>query len=294
MRNIGIVLVTAAALVVPSFALAAPAKVPAPTLKPSATLYQPTRGEFDSAIVVDVATGKRLYAYKSDLVWTGASLTKLMNALVFLETKPSFNKPMTLLAQDEVGGARLRVNSGTKMTLGNMFYTTLMASTNNTAMAIARSTGLSLTTYVKRMNEKAKALGMKNTIYVEPSGMDPRNTTTAADLAVLAKTAFENPTIRKASTMMTYSFSMLNAKVTKRVTSTDKLLTNDPDLYIYGGKTGFLYESMYNDIAEMEPNPRTPNGHKLIVVVLGSQTSAGSFAAVKALGQWAWKNYQWQ
>ncbi|MFZ2804244.1 MAG: hypothetical protein WA001_03400 [Patescibacteria group bacterium] len=280
-----------AAITLPSLALAATPV--GPTLKTSAEDYTPTKGEFASALVIDLATGKQLYAYQPYIPWTGASLTKLMNALVFLDTKPNFSKTMTLLAKDEVGGARLRVNDGTKMTLGDMYYTTLMASTNNTAMALARETGLTLATYVNRMNAKAKALGMTHTTYVEPSGMDPANKTTASDLAILAKYAFNVYLVHKAATMMTYTFSMLNSNVVKKVSSTDELLVSDPDVYVYGGKTGFLYESMYNDIAEMEPNPRTPQGHKLLVVVLGSQTSAGSFAAVKSLGEWAWKSYSW-
>lgn len=291
MKRAGMVFSCLLVLAAPSFASAATLT---PMLVPNAVLYSRADNEFASAIVVDAATGKRLYAYLPDLKWTGASLTKLMNAMVFLDLKPNWGKAVTLSSKDEVGGGRLRVNSGAKMTIQDLFYSSIVASANNTAMAMARVSGLSIANYVARMNAKAKALGMTHTTYTDPSGMDPKNVTTATDLAVLARKAFSTYMVHKASTTMSYSFPILNTNVVKKIASTNDLLTKDPDVYVYGGKTGFLYESMYNLAVEMEPNPRTPNGHKVLVIVFGSPTRAASFASAKSLAQWAWKSFEWK
>ena len=266
-----------------------------PVILPSAETYQPVANEFASAIVVDTATGNVLYSFKPTMVWPAASLTKLMSMLVFLDHAPSWNSTVTLLAKDEVGGGRMQAKSGTKASVVNLFYTSLMASTNNTTMALARATGMSQSAFAKRMNQKAAALGLKSTTFVEPTGMSPNNKTTATDMAKLAQKAFSNAWIHRALTTPTYSFTMRGTtKGIKTVKNTDVFLTEYDNVYVKGAKTGFLYESQYNLVTTLRGDAGAVDEPYLTVVVLGAPSKASSFESTSALAEWAWKAYSWQ
>ncbi len=286
-RIIGVIFVVTA-LVLPSFALAKE-----PVLVSGAQLYERSDDEFAAAIVVDTATGKRLYAYKPELKWTAASLTKLMSSLVAVEHRPAWNKVVALSSKDEVGGGRLRVTSGSTMTYADMFYSTIVGSANNTATALARLSGLGSAGFVKAMNVKAKKLGMANSSFVDASGMDPKNTVTATDLVKLAHAAFNEPMIRRAATTMNYRFRVRSSGEQKSIVNTNTLLTEDPDVWVTGGKTGFLYESRYNLVVRMKAYPFETQKPLVTVVVLGSPTKEGSFKTAKALANWAWRAYEW-
>lgn len=265
-----------------------------PQLRADAPAYVPTPNEFASAIVIDAASGNILYGFKPTLKWPAASLTKLMGALVAIDQKPNLNRIVTLKAQDEVGGGRLRVKSGAKMSIRDLLYSSVLASANNAAVALARVTGLPKTTFVKKMNAKAKALGMTSTTFVDPSGIDSGNVTTVTDLAKLAQTSFQNALIKGPAGSSHYTFTIRNTGEVKKLTNTNKLLTQDPDMYVYGGKTGFLYESMYNVATLVQPIPRTVDHPKLLIVVFGAPTEAASFGAAKSLALWAWDAYHWR
>jgi len=271
----------------------ASAKAASPELVKGAMIYERSDDEFASAIVIDPATGKRLYAYLPDKKWTAASLTKLTNALVLLDQKPRWSKTIAYSSKDSVGGGELSLKSGTQITIQDLFYSSIVASANNAAMALARTSGLGVDGFVKKMNAKAKSLGLTTTKFYDPVGMDPRNVTTAAEMAVIAGKAFSTPAIQKAATTMTYRFATSNPTVKKTITSTDHLLTRDDTLYVLGGKTGFLYESRYNFVVKMRPMDADPAKPPLLIVVLGSPTYEGSFNAAKGLANWAWKAYTW-
>jgi serine-type D-Ala-D-Ala endopeptidase (penicillin-binding protein 7) len=284
-----VVMALLGAFVVPQ----AQAASPGPERVAEAKEYARLQNEFSAALVMDANTGKVLYSYKPDLAWPAASLTKLMSALVLLDQKISWNKTVSLLSKDEVGGGRLRVVSGSKMSMRDMFYSSIVGSANNTTMALARLSGLGLSGFVKAMNKKAAALGLKQTSFVDPSGIEVGNTTTAEEMAKLARHAFAQDMIRRAASTAVYEFPIRNSKVMKKITNTNKLLTSDDEMYVYGGKTGFIYESMYNLVVKVSPNPRAVSSPPLIVVVFGAPTSNDSFKAAKSLAKWAWNAYDW-
>ncbi len=254
--------------------------------------YARSSNEFAAAIVLDAATGKELYSYQADVVRSAASLTKLMSSLVVLDTKPRWDRIVALKSVDEVGGGRLRVTSGATMSIRDLWYSSIVASANNTVMTLARTSGLSSPKFAAAMNKKAKDLGMAHSSFVEPSGMDPKNMVTARDMAILAQAAFNQVDIRRAATTASYTFHIRNQKVTKNLTNTNTLLTEDPDVWVTGGKTGFLYESQYNLAVRMRASSN-PTDPAVLVVILGSPTKTGSFDSAKALAQWAWKAYRW-
>ncbi len=270
------------------------ASVRTPVVKPNSILYPRSADQYASALIIDAGTGKRLYQYLPDRKWSGASLTKLMTALVTVERGPNWSKRMSFVKSDEVGGARLIVWTGSSATVKQLLYSALVASANNAAMALSRSTGLTQTQFVAAMNAKAKALGMTNSHYVEPSGMDPANTITATDISKLASVAFNTWLIHSAATTMKYSFTAYGPTLHHTLTNTDRLLTRDPDMYVLGGKTGFLYESRYNLVVKMRTMSNDPDKPPLLVVVLGSPGYQSSFDTAKSLANWAWASYKWE
>ncbi|MFA5936169.1 MAG: serine hydrolase [Patescibacteria group bacterium] len=285
-------IVTAVILLLPQVGSASTS---GPTKHVNAMDYSRSDKEFASAIVIDQKSGEVLYEYKPDTAWSAASLTKLMGALVFMDQGLSWNKIVDIRAQDEVGGGRLRVSSGATLRVVDLLYSSITASANNAAMALARISGLGQAGFVKAMNVKAKALGLENSTFVDASGMDPKNVTTARDMAKLASMAFNTEAIRKPSTTGSYTFTIRNTGQRKELTNTNDILTKpvyDP-FYVTGGKTGFLYESMYNLALRVKPTGEKTAERSLMVVVFGSQTREASFKSATSLANWAWKAYKW-
>ncbi len=268
--------------------------IAAPSKKIQAQDFDPKPGDFKAAVVMDYKTKKILYAYNSEVSRSAASLTKLTGALVFLDTKPSWNKVVSIQKKDEVGGGRLRVASGATLTVRDTVYSSIVGSANNAATALARISGLGLTKFVRQMNAKAKALGCTNTKFKDPSGMDPENVTTAADMAKIAAAAFSRAEIRSPATTAKYTFRILNTGEVKTIRNTNQLLLDENNgLYVMGGKTGYLDEAKNNLVLRVRPDRQNAK-QELIIVVLGAETKAQLFEATQRLAQWTWSAYDWR
>lgn len=231
-----------------------------------------------SYIVLDKASGQVLAAKDPEAPWIPASMTKLITAMVVLDLKPVWKRTVRLERDDEVGGVRVAGRAGTRYTVKDLFYATLVPSANNAANALARSTGLSRGEFVARMNEKALTLGARSTSFVEPSGISELNITTAADYARIVQAALSHPDIRAAALTERYTVRPVGAKAGQVLKNTNRLL-HDPDLPFVGGKTGYLDESRYNFAAEVKDR----FGSEFVVVTLGSSTQKAQFEEVKQL-----------
>lgn len=257
--------------------------------------YVPVPDEFAAAIVVRAATGNVLYEFKPDKPHTAASLTKLVQALTMIDQRPNWNTVVTMQGADEVGGGRLRVDVGAKVTLGALWQASLGSSANNAATAMSRVAGPGVSSFVKKMNAKAKALGATSSVFYDPSGMDARNETTARDMAVIAKQAFSHPLISRASQTSSYRFTLANGTQARTILNTNAPFLEDPDVWLTGGKTGYLPESMYNYAGVLRPmyaNGAYDAKREIVVVVLGSPSKTASFESVKRLAGWAWDQPQ--
>lgn len=258
--------------------------------------YTPQPDEFVSAIVMVPKTHEVLYSFKPDLIHPAASLTKLPAALAFLSRNISTAKSVRLAAVDEVGGGRLRVAVGARMTVRDLVYSSITASANNTATALGRLSGLTKSAFLKRMNEEARLAGAIHSKFVDFSGMDTRNITTAHDMALIADRAFSEPTIRRAATTSEYSFKVYEGKKTinKTIKNTNDLLTKDPEMWVLGGKTGYLEEAKNNLVVRLRRLDRrgTPiAGTDVIVVVFGVTDKQQMFASAKRLANWSWEQH---
>lgn len=267
-----------------------------PTFVSGAMTYQRSDGEFAAAIVIDRATKKVLYEYQADRPRSAASLTKLMGAMVFIDHDPSWKKIVSITKDDQIGGGSLRVSPGATLSVQDLLFSSITASANNAAVALPRAVGLSKKTFVKEMNAKAKELKLTGSRFTEPSGLEPTNIVTARDMAKLAMAAFDVDMIHRAATTATYQFRIRNTTTNKTIKSTNDLLVNRQynDLHVTGGKTGFIYESMYNLAVQLKPMSEIGSNRELMVVVLGSPTRDASFKTASALTHWAWRAYRWE
>lgn len=236
-------------------------------------------------VVADANDGRIILAKDADIPWVAASLTKLITALVFLDTQPNMSKVVKITAQDQQGGACssggacIATKPGVSYPLKDLFNASIVASANNATMALARSTGLSAEQFVNKMNEKARQLGAIHSNFVEPTGMSASNIITASDYAKIVKVALDNPVIAKAAAQTTYNFTAVNnRKFNHKLKSTNKLL-GDLDAGIIGGKTGYLAESQYN----FASRARNQLGGTFLVVVLGSKSNFSQFKETKEL-----------
>ncbi|MCR4256424.1 MAG: serine hydrolase, partial [Candidatus Uhrbacteria bacterium] len=245
--------------------------------------YVPITDEFASALVMRTATGKVLYAFKPDKPHTAASLTKLAQAITMLDQGWNWNTVITMQGADEVGGGRLRIDVGAKVTLGALWQAALGSSANNAAMALSRVAGPGVSAFVKKMNAKANALGATSSVFYDPSGMDARNMTTARDMALIAKEAFSQKLICQASQTGSYRFSLADGTQARTILNTNAPFLEDPDVWLTGGKTGYLPESMYNYAGALRPmyaNGAFDAKREIVVVVLGSPSKSASFESV--------------
>src|SRR3989339_89985 len=240
-----------------------------------------------SAIIVDKRTDFVLWQKNPAELRSLASLTKLMSALVFLDHNPGWQSVVTIQPGDYREGGRIYVYAGEQIFVSDLFQASLLASSNNATAALARSTGLSAEEFVNEMNLKAQSLGMAQSHFVEPTGLDPGNVTTANDLVKLIKVAFAQAEIASATSRPEFSFDVLNAPRHYTLTNTNQLVGSY--LKIEAGKTGYLDEAGYC----LTSLVKGPDRQEIYVVVLGSLGEFERFQELKALAQWAFDHYYW-
>jgi len=242
----------------------------------------------ESAFVLDMKTGKVLFQKNGYEKRSIASITKLMTAIVFLENNSDWNKNIKIIDDDRLTGGKVVLLPGDIINLKYLFKATLIDSLNSGALALSRSSDLSQEEFIKRMNSKALELGMRDTYFVEPSGIDFRNQATAMDVAILLRTALKYDLIREALTTRRYSFDVMEGKHYV-VTNTNELLGGYLD--IVGGKTGYIDEAGFC-LVNLVRNQQVPEG--IIVVILGAKSKEQRFQENKFLSQWVFDNWQWE
>ena len=194
------------------------------------------------ALVLDQDTDEVLFSKNSQAVLPIASLTKLMTAMVVTQTGQTLDEPITITDEDVdlEKGSRSRLRVGTQLRREKMLHLALMSSENRAANALGRNFPGGLPAFVAAMNQKARALGMNDTHYVEPTGLSSRNQSSARDLATLVKAAHEVPLIRELSTSHEYMVEVGNRSVQFRNTNG---LVKSPDWEIGLQKTGYISEA---------------------------------------------------
>src|SRR5437868_4641072 len=194
------------------------------------------------ALVIDQDTQEVLFSKNDSAVLPIASLTKLMTGLIVSEAKLPTDEMITI-TQDDVDtekGSSSRLKVGTMLTRGELLHLALMSSENRAAHALGRTYPGGLTSFVSLMNAKAKMLGMKDTRYVEPTGLSSQNQSSAQDLALLVNAAYSDATVRQLSTSPEYQVEVGNRVLQFNTTNR---LVKSPDWDIGVQKTGYISEA---------------------------------------------------
>lgn len=229
-----------------------------------------------------------LYSKDADLVQPIASITKLMTALVFLESNPQWEEIYTITPDDYVAGGKIHLFKGDKVRIKDLFLTSLVASDNGATLALVQATPLSEEEFVARMNSKAKELRLEKTAFVDPVGLSEENVSTAREAALLVLAAFKEEAIREAISLQSYQFETLQGKL-KEIESTDYLLFDEEEnIFVpLGGKTGYTEKAGYCFAGIFAG----PEGDILATAVLNSTGKNGRFQESKEIIRWTLDNY---
>jgi serine-type D-Ala-D-Ala endopeptidase (penicillin-binding protein 7) len=221
------------------------------------------------ALVVDQETKEILFSKNDHAVLPIASLTKLMTGLVIAEANLPMDEriKITQADVDTEKGSTSRLAVGTVLSRGELMHLALMSSENRAAHALGRTFPGGMDFFVHRMNQRAVALGMSDTRYVEPTGLSSLNQSSANDLAALAVKAYSEPMLRELSTSHGREISV--GRRTLQYNNTNRLVKN-PEWDIGLQKTGYISEAGRCLVMQAQVA-----GRSLIMVFLDS---AGKFS----------------
>ncbi len=240
-----------------------------------------------SAVVINSKSGEVLWGKNQDARLPIASLTKLVTAKVFLDTRPSLDRVVAYSKQDDeynrlyaAAGtiARLKVRDGETLTIGDLLHSALIGSANNAIEGLVRVSGLEREEFISRMNEQATAWGASSTRFVEPTGLSPENVSTALDYAIMTNRVLDHPIIEKISKMKSYEFYTRNTKKRHLIRNTNPLITLNR-LKVTGSKTGYLEEANYC----LMTRAKDEKGREVIAVTLGTAEKSRSFSETEDL-----------
>ncbi len=237
-----------------------------------------------AAVVFYPKTGEILYGKNEEAQLPIASITKLMMTEVFHDTHTPTVKEVMYKKRDNEEGSRLYVADGETMTVGDLYYSILTGSTNNAVNTLIRATALGGGRFVELMNKKAQEWGLGHTLFYDPTGLDPRNQSTAYEVALFSQKVFGHKEVLEATTIPQYSFSTLNTKQLHKIKNTNPLI-GDTELYLTGGKTGYLDEAQYTLVSRS----KNKDGQELIAVILGAPSREISAKESKALLLWGFQ-----
>lgn len=223
------------------------------------------------ALVVDQETQEVLYSKNDHVVLPIASLTKLMTGLVIAEANLPMDERIRITQADvdTEKGSTSRLAVGTELSRGELMHLSLMSSENRAANALGRTFPGGMDLFVSRMNQRARALGMRDTRYVEPTGLSSQNQSSANDLAVLAAKAYDEPMLRELSTSHGREISV--GSRTLQYNNTNGLVKS-PQWDIGLQKTGYISEAGRCLVMQAQVA-----GRNLIMVFLDS---AGKFSRI--------------
>ena len=196
-----------------------------------------------SALVLDQSGQRVLYAKNVDWVVPIASITKLMTALVVLDSGLPLDEPITIRKEDRDGlkGTRSRLAIGMTVTRDDLLRLALMASENRAAAALARAHPGGTPAFVAAMNRKAAELGMWHSRFVDGTGLSNGNVSNAQDLARLVGAAHRHPLIREYTTDTQYTVRLANGR--KMQFSNSNRLVRNSGWDIGLSKTGYISEA---------------------------------------------------
>ena len=242
-----------------------------------------------AALIMDATSSAVLFEKNKDFRLPPASLTKMMTALLTLENKKLTEEIIVSQNCTEVDGLKIGFKAGQRYSVENMLYALLLPSASDAACVLSENVfpeASASAQFIVRMNQRAKDLGLSDTNYTNPTGLDGPNGdhySTAADLLSLTREVLKNEDFRKVVSTRQKKIGSLSGQETFLLKTTNELLLENNGFS--GVKTGstpkalgclsFLFER---------------DGHQIIGVILGSDDR---FKDAKNLVNWVLESYRW-
>lgn len=215
-----------------------------------------------SAILIDLSTGRPLYEKNAHQKLKIASITKVMTAVIAIESGKLNKQVKVSRLASHTEGSSLYLKEGETIPLKELVIGLMLRSGNDAAVAIAEGVGGSIQGFTQMMNAKCKELGMTDTHFENPHGLDaPTHYSTAYDMAILTKYAMTLPVFKKIAGTTTYHAKKDSDSIDRYWRNKNKLLFSYP--YITGGKTGYTTGARRTLITTAEKD-----GKQLAVVTL--------------------------
>ena len=215
-------------------------------------------------IVLDRKTHLPLYEKDAYSKVAMASTTKILTCIIALENYPLDALVPISKKASSISGSTLGISQNTKITMNDLLYGLMLRSGNDCAVAIAEYISGSTENFSILMNQKSEELGLKNSHFITPHGLDnPNHYTTAYDLAILTDYALKNPKFLEIVSTKTHTIYLNN--IPRTISNTNELLGNTQG--VYGVKTGFTFEAGRCLVSACKRN-----NLDIIVIVLGAAT----------------------
>ncbi len=247
----------------------------------------------ETAIVMDIDTGEILYAKGIDEKRAPASTTKIMTAMLAIEKVP-FETQITFTDEVnniEAGSTHIGIKPGESLTMKDCAYAILLASANEVSSGVAEYIGTTVSAFVDMMNQRAAELGCTNTHFVNANGLyDENHYTTARDLAIISKAAFQNETFREVVKTPYYIVPKTNLTDEDRwLNNHHKMILQGPEYYegCLGGKTGYTEKAGNTLVTYAERD-----GRRLVCVLLADVSIIAQYTDTKLLLDYGFDNFQ--
>lgn len=237
-----------------------------------------------SVLAYDVTSGSVLFSQDFDKEVPVASLTKIVSALVIIDSG-KLNNTVTIEEDDiKVIGPNTGLVVGEKILVSELMKSMLIASHNDATRTLARYIGGTIPNFVDMMNRKAAALGMKNTHFTDPIGLDfLDHYSTALDLSLAVNQFIKNDLLNGIVKMKEANVKSVDGAFVHNVKTTNKLLLEDPT--VVGLKTGYTNEAKGNLVIHSIKDKAN-----VIIIVLGSDDREGD---ARKILDWMWTVYKW-
>ena len=236
------------------------------------------------ALVMDQATGEILFAKNINTQTPIASVTKLMTAMVMLDA----HLPMDEVLQvsdadvDMLRGSSSKLPVGSELTRAELLQMAIMSSENRAASALGRNYPGGINAFVMAMNEKARALGMSSTHFVDSTGLHCENVSTAADLSKMVRAAYNYPQIRQVSTTASQEFNVHGYRNPVNFSNTNLLVRNNSQNWVIGlSKTGYISEAGRCLVMQAEIS-----GKSVVMVFLDSMGKFSRIGDAERIRKW--------
>lgn len=247
----------------------------------SSTLYGPTV-HASGVVVIHEHTGQILFEKNAHQTTPIASISKVMAAMVVLDAAQPMNEMLTIGTADvdTLKSSSSRLAVGTELTRAESLLMALAFSENRTTSALARHYLGGKAAFIHAMNQKAQQLGMHQTKFFDPTGLDSRNTSTPHDLSIMVVAANRYPEIHQFSTSLQYTFTS-NLTGKQLVYNNSNPLIRNTNWNIGLSKTGYIREARKCLVMQA-----TVNNQPLVIVLLGSLNSQTRVSDAQTIKRW--------